>query len=104
MATSKEEVKHGTAQARLSEDDMLRTGYFNGTPLEGGKIADSDPVDLFAEARHVADASSQQQQEKRLPLGDDGQEEEGKKQGGSEGPRVQARQGMGGGGRQLGRQ
>uniref|UniRef100_A0ACD5ZRM6 Uncharacterized protein n=1 Tax=Avena sativa TaxID=4498 RepID=A0ACD5ZRM6_AVESA len=104
MATSKEEVKHGTAQARLSEDDMLRTGYFNGTPLEGGKIADSDPVDLFAEARHVADASSQQQQEKRLPLDDDGQEEEGKKQGGSEGPRVQARQGMGGGGRQLGRQ
>uniref|UniRef100_A0ACD5WZ94 Uncharacterized protein n=1 Tax=Avena sativa TaxID=4498 RepID=A0ACD5WZ94_AVESA len=76
MATSKEEIKHGTAQARLTEDDMVRTGYFNGTPLEGGKIADSDPVDLFAEARHVADASFQQQQ-KRLPLGDD-QEEEGK--------------------------
>ncbi|CAM0910697.1 unnamed protein product [Alopecurus aequalis] len=79
---------------------MLRTGYFNGTPIEGGKIADSEPVDLFAGARQVADASSQQQQQqKRLPLGD----EEGEK-GGSDEPRVQARQGMGGGGRQLGRQ
>ncbi|KAM3211618.1 hypothetical protein ACQJBY_065017 [Aegilops geniculata] len=97
MATSKEDIKHGTAQARLTEDDELRTGYFNGTPLEGGKIADSDPVDLFAQARHVADASSQQQQ--RRDLG----EEEGKKAG-SEEPRVQARQGMGAGGRQLGRQ
>ena len=100
MATSKEDIKHGTAQARLTEDDMTRTSYFNGTPLEGGKIADSEPVDLFAGARQVADTSSQQQ-EKRLPLGDE--EEEGKK-GGSEEPRVQARQGMGGGGRQLGRQ
>ncbi|XP_047050806.1 SEED MATURATION PROTEIN 1 [Lolium rigidum] len=99
MATSKEEIKHGTAQARLTEDDMVRTGYVNGTPLEGGKIADSDPVDLFAGARHVGDASSQQQ--KQLPLGDE--KEEGKK-GGSEEPRVQARQGMGGGGRLLGRQ
>jgi hypothetical protein len=101
MATSKEDIKHGTAQARLAEDDMVRTGYFNGTPLEGGKIADSDPVDLFAGARQVADDASSQQQQKRLPLGDE--EEEGKK-GGSEEPRVQARQGMGGGGRLLGRQ
>jgi hypothetical protein len=103
MATSKEDIKHGTAQARLTEDDMVRTGYFNGTPLEGGKIADSDPVDLFAGARQVADdgSSQQQQQQKRLSLGDE--EEEGKK-GGSEEPRVQARQGMGGGGRLLGRQ
>jgi hypothetical protein len=101
MATSKEDVKHGTAQARLTEDDMVRTGYFNGTPLEGGKIADSDPVDLFAGARHVADDASSQQQQKRLPLGDE--EEEGKK-GGPEEPRVQARQGMGRGGRLLGRQ
>jgi hypothetical protein len=101
MATSKEDIKHGTAQARLTEDDMVRTGYFNGTPLEGGKIAESDPVDLFAGTRQVADDASSQQQQKRLPLGDE--EEEGKK-GGSEEPRVQARQGMGGGGRLLGRQ
>ncbi|KAF7109399.1 hypothetical protein CFC21_109672 [Triticum aestivum] len=96
MATSKEDIKHGTAQARLTVDDELRTGYFNGTPLEGGKIADSDPVDLFAQARHVADAS---QQQPRRDLG----EEEGRKAG-SEEPRAQARQGMGAGGRQLGRQ
>ncbi|EMS66610.1 hypothetical protein TRIUR3_06375 [Triticum urartu] len=63
MATSKEDIKHGTAQARLTVDDELRTGYFNGSPLEGGKIADSDPVDLFAQARHVADASPHQQQQ-----------------------------------------
>ncbi|KAI4972326.1 hypothetical protein ZWY2020_003255 [Hordeum vulgare] len=97
MATSKEDIKHGTAQARLTVDDELRTGYFNGSPLEGGKIADSDPVDLFAQARHVADASSQQQQR------DLGKEEDGKKAAAEE-PRAQARQGMGAGGRQLGRQ
>ncbi|KAE8788232.1 hypothetical protein D1007_37718 [Hordeum vulgare] len=97
MATSKEDIKHGTAQARLTVDDELRTGYFNGSPLEGGKIADSDPVDLFAQARHVADASSQQQQR------DLGEEEDGKKAAAEE-PRAQARQGMGAGGRQLGRQ
>lgn len=99
MATSKEDIKHGTAQARLTEDDELRTGYFNGTPLEGGKIADSDRVDLFAQARQVGDASSQQQQQQPRDLG----EEEGKKAGPEE-PRVQAWQGMGAGGRQLGRQ
>ncbi|MCD7465439.1 hypothetical protein HAX54_001343 [Datura stramonium] len=41
------------AQARLSEDDALRIRYKAGTPLEGGKIADSQPVDLFSSARHI---------------------------------------------------
>uniref|UniRef100_A0A0E0EGU0 Uncharacterized protein n=1 Tax=Oryza meridionalis TaxID=40149 RepID=A0A0E0EGU0_9ORYZ len=59
MATSKKEVRHGTAQAKVKGDDeMLRTGFFNGTPLEAGKVADSQPVDLFDQARRV----SQQQQ------------------------------------------
>lgn len=41
MAASKEDIKYGAAQAKVTDDDMLRTGYINGTPLEGGKIADS---------------------------------------------------------------
>jgi hypothetical protein len=55
---------------------MLRTGFYDGTPLEGGKIADSQPVDLFAAARRVADApdsqSSQQQQQKEQQAADEG--------------------------------
>ncbi|XP_008783375.1 uncharacterized protein LOC103702643 [Phoenix dactylifera] len=54
MAQSKDDIKHGTAQAKLSEDEMLRVRYKHGTPLEGGKIADSEPVDLFADARRIA--------------------------------------------------
>ncbi|BAF22692.1 uncharacterized LOC4344438 [Oryza sativa Japonica Group] len=54
MATSKKEVRHGTAQAKVNGDDeMLRTGFINGTPLEAGKVADSQPVDLFDQARRV---------------------------------------------------
>lgn len=41
------------AQARLTEDDALRIRYKAGTPLEGGKIAESQPVDLFSSARNI---------------------------------------------------
>ncbi|KAL8046177.1 hypothetical protein ABFX02_08G161300 [Erythranthe guttata] len=54
MAKSKEDIKYGTAQAKLSEDEVLRVRYKAGTPLEGGKIADSDPVDLFAGAHNLS--------------------------------------------------
>ncbi|CAL5009411.1 unnamed protein product [Urochloa decumbens] len=65
MAQSERRMAHGRAQAKVAGDDeMLRTGFHNGTPLEAGKIADSQPVDLFAPAHRVA----QQQEEE----GDDG--------------------------------
>ncbi|KAG1328058.1 putative Seed maturation protein [Cocos nucifera] len=54
MAQSKDDIKYGAAQAKLSEDEMLRVRYKHGTPLEGGKIADSEPVDLYADARRIA--------------------------------------------------
>lgn len=63
MAKNKDDIKFGTAQAKLSEDDSLRVGYASGTPLEAGKIADSESVDLFAAARNI---SNQQQQDKRV--------------------------------------
>ncbi|KAJ4726624.1 Seed maturation protein [Melia azedarach] len=53
MAKSKEDIKYGTAQARLSEDEAVRVKYVHGTPLEGGKIADSEPVDLFSSAHNI---------------------------------------------------
>ncbi|XP_006346047.1 uncharacterized protein [Solanum tuberosum] len=53
MAKSKDDITYGIAQARLSEDDALRIRYKAGTPLEGGKIADSQPVDLFSSARNI---------------------------------------------------
>ncbi|CAN4102518.1 unnamed protein product [Withania somnifera] len=53
MAKSKDDITYGTPQARLSEDDALRIRYKAGTPLEGGKIADSQPVDLFSSARNI---------------------------------------------------
>ncbi|CAN1131237.1 SEED MATURATION PROTEIN 1 [Linum perenne] len=55
MAASKEksDVKYATAQAKLSEDEALRIRYKHGTPLEGGKIADSEPVDLFSGASNI---------------------------------------------------
>lgn len=62
MATSKEDIKYGAAQARLSEDEMLRTGYHHGTPLEAGKIADSKPVNLFESADKIAHTAGQANQ------------------------------------------
>ncbi|XP_031473102.1 SEED MATURATION PROTEIN 1 [Nymphaea colorata] len=50
MAKSKEDWKYAAAQAKVSEDEGLRTGYVAGTPLEAGKIADSEPVNLFPTA------------------------------------------------------
>ncbi|RVW15355.1 hypothetical protein CK203_085617 [Vitis vinifera] len=46
--------KYATAQAKLSEDEALRVRYKSGTPLEGGKIAESEPVDLFSSARNIS--------------------------------------------------
>uniref|UniRef100_A0A0E0LQD3 Uncharacterized protein n=1 Tax=Oryza punctata TaxID=4537 RepID=A0A0E0LQD3_ORYPU len=67
MATSKEEVRHGTAQAKVNGDDeMLRTGFINGTPLEAGKIADSQPVDLFAQARRVSEHQHRPEEERKI--------------------------------------
>ncbi|CAI9295339.1 unnamed protein product [Lactuca saligna] len=63
MAKSKDDIKYGTAQAKLSEDETLRVAYKSGTPLEGGKIADSEPVDLFSAAHNMA---NQQQQNKGM--------------------------------------
>lgn len=44
----------GAAQAKLSEDEALRVAYKHGTPLESGKISDSDTVDLFSSARNIS--------------------------------------------------
>ena len=41
---------------------MLRTGFHNGTPLEGGKIADSQPVHLFAPTHRISSDHHQQAQ------------------------------------------
>ncbi|CBI25650.3 hypothetical protein VitviT2T_024588 [Vitis vinifera] len=54
MAKSKDDIKYATAQAKLSEDEALRVRYKSGTPLEGGKIAESEPVDLFSSARNIS--------------------------------------------------
>nr|ABB72386.1 seed maturation protein [Glycine canescens] len=53
MAKSKEDITYATSQARLSEDEAVRVAYVHGTPLEGGKIADSQPVDLFSSAPNM---------------------------------------------------
>ncbi|KAF5730802.1 hypothetical protein HS088_TW19G00402 [Tripterygium wilfordii] len=53
MAKSKEDIRYATAQAKLSEDEALRVRYKHGTPLEGGKIADSRPLDLFSGAHNI---------------------------------------------------
>jgi len=63
MATSKDDIKYGTAQARHSKDTTTREAYKAGTPLEGGKIADSEPVDLFSSARNIEKARAQGQGE-----------------------------------------
>ncbi|XP_071725746.1 SEED MATURATION PROTEIN 1 [Rutidosis leptorrhynchoides] len=65
MAKSKDDIKYGTAQAKLSEDESLRVKYVSGTPLEAGKIADSDPVDLFAAANNISKQQQQQQQQSK---------------------------------------
>jgi hypothetical protein len=75
MAHSKREIKPGRAYTKVvGDDEMLRTGFYDGTPLEGGKIADSQPVDLFAAAYRVADADpySQQQQQKEQQAAGEG--------------------------------
>ncbi|URD84619.1 hypothetical protein MUK42_10432 [Musa troglodytarum] len=33
MTRNQDDIKHGAAQAMLSEDEMLRVGYKHGTPL-----------------------------------------------------------------------
>ncbi|GLU17465.1 hypothetical protein SLE2022_338310 [Rubroshorea leprosula] len=58
MAKSKDDIKYATAQAKLSEDESLRIRYKHATPLEGGKIADSEPVDLFSSAHNIAKAKA----------------------------------------------
>ncbi|CAO2186574.1 unnamed protein product [Urochloa humidicola] len=76
VAQSERRMEHGRARTKVAGDDeMLRTGFHNGTPLEAGKIADSQPVDLFAPAHRLADADadlSQQQQQQQQKEGDDG--------------------------------
>lgn len=62
MAQSKDDIKFGIAQARVSEDDALRIRYKAGTPLEGGKIAESEPVDLFSGAHNIQRATQQQEE------------------------------------------
>ncbi|KAL8135455.1 hypothetical protein AgCh_010195 [Apium graveolens] len=54
MAKSKEDIKYATAQAKLSEDEAIRVVYKAGTPLESGKIADSEPVHLFSAAENLS--------------------------------------------------
>ncbi|KAL2331121.1 hypothetical protein Fmac_018702 [Flemingia macrophylla] len=53
MAKSKEDIMYGTAQAKLSEDESLRVAYKHGTPLEAGKIADTEPLDIFSSAHNI---------------------------------------------------
>ena len=58
MAKSKDDIKYGTSQARLSEDEAVRVAYVHGTPLEGGKIADSESVDMFSSAHNISKGKS----------------------------------------------
>ncbi|CAN8259551.1 unnamed protein product [Cochlearia groenlandica] len=53
MAKNKDDIKYATAQAKLSEDESIRVRYKHGTPLEGGKIAESEPVNLFSAAESI---------------------------------------------------
>ena len=50
MAHSKEDITYGTAQAKVTEDESLRVAYKHGTPIEAGKIAESEPVSHFSAA------------------------------------------------------
>lgn len=56
MAKNKDDIHYATAQAKLSEDEPIRVRYKHGTPLEGGKIAESEPVELFSSAQNVKKA------------------------------------------------
>ncbi|XP_051133590.1 SEED MATURATION PROTEIN 1 [Andrographis paniculata] len=79
-ARGKDDIKHATAQAKLSEDEALRVGYCNGTPLESGKIADSQPVDLFSGARNIAEQEEPpptNQQSRPPGAGDEGKQNQG---------------------------
>ncbi|KAJ4977100.1 hypothetical protein NE237_002206 [Protea cynaroides] len=58
MAKNKEDVKYGTAQAKLSPEETLRVGYISGTPLEEGMISRSERVDLFSSAHNISKANS----------------------------------------------
>ncbi|PHT52645.1 hypothetical protein CQW23_07107 [Capsicum baccatum] len=53
MAKIKYDISYGKAQERLSEDDSLRIRYKEGTPLEGVKIIDSQPMDLFPSSHNI---------------------------------------------------
>ncbi|VVA97438.1 unnamed protein product [Arabis nemorensis] len=59
MAKNKDDIHYATAQAKLSEDEPIRVRYKHGTPLEGGKIAESEPVDLFSSAQNVEKGKDQ---------------------------------------------
>lgn len=59
MAKNKDDMKHGTARARLTEDDATRVAYVASTPLEGGFIAESEPIDMFSAAHNIEKAQSQ---------------------------------------------
>ncbi|PON38520.1 seed maturation protein [Parasponia andersonii] len=61
MAKSKDDINPG-------EYETIRVAYKHGTPLEGGKSADSEPVDLFSSAHriektdhHPSDSTNQSQ-------------------------------------------
>lgn len=60
MAKSKDDITYGTSQARLSEDEAVRVAYKHGTPLEGGKIAESEPVDIFSSAHNISKSCQNQ--------------------------------------------
>ncbi|XP_042428601.1 SEED MATURATION PROTEIN 1 [Zingiber officinale] len=70
MAHSKKEIKYGTAQAKVSEDEAVRVAYKHGTPLETGKIADSCPVDLFVQAPRMAAAARDNTDSSKPPATD----------------------------------
>ncbi|XP_038900165.1 LOW QUALITY PROTEIN: uncharacterized protein LOC120087290 [Benincasa hispida] len=58
MAKSKDDIAYGAAQAKLSEDEALRVAYKHGTPLESGKISESDTIDLFSSAHNISQDTS----------------------------------------------
>ncbi|XP_019092206.1 PREDICTED: uncharacterized protein LOC109129071 [Camelina sativa] len=59
MAKNKDDIEYATAQAKLSEDEPIRVSYKHGTPLEGGKIAESEPVELFSSAQRIEQGKGQ---------------------------------------------
>ncbi|KAK3122505.1 hypothetical protein QOZ80_8AG0614530 [Eleusine coracana subsp. coracana] len=89
MSMKRDEMAHGTARTKVAGDDeMLRTGFYNGSPIEAGKIADSEPVDLFAPARgiaHAQAAAEQQQQQMRRPMMEQQQQQQQQQQEEEEG-------------------